>query len=191
MLSESLTKTKLTKENIASHRVIVDHLRASAFLIAEGVLPSNEGRGYVLRRIMRRGMRHSHTLGSKEPIFYKIVPTLIQEMSDSYPELKRAEPLITEILKTEEERFSTLLTRGMEILNDNIGKVKNNYLPGDLAFKLYDTYGFPLDLTQDVLKNKMIKVDIRSKNSVYITIGKWVIYIDNSTGEYIIDSWKE
>ena len=159
-ISSNLTKTKLTKENIASHRIIVDHLRASAFLIAEGVLPSNEGRGYVLRRIMRRGMRHSHTLGSKEPIFYKIVPTLIQEMSDSYPELKRAEPLITEILKTEEERFSTLLTKGMEILNDNLGKVKNNYLPGDLAFKLYDTYGFPLDLTQDVLKNKKVKVDI-------------------------------
>ena len=159
-ISSNLTKTKITKENIASHRVIADHLRASAFLIAEGVLPSNEGRGYVLRRIMRRGMRHSHTLGSKEPIFYKIVPTLIQEMSDSYPELKRAEPLITEILKAEEERFSILLSRGMEILNDNLGKVKNNYLPGDVAFKLYDTYGFPLDLTQDILKSKKIKVDL-------------------------------
>ena len=159
-ISSNLTKTKITKENIASHRVIADHLRASAFLIAEGVLPSNEGRGYVLRRIMRRGMRHSHTLGSKEPIFYKIVSTLIQEMSDSYPELKRAEPLITEILKTEEEKFSTLLTRGMEILKDNLSKVKNNSLPGDVAFKLYDTYGFPLDLTQDILKNKKINVDI-------------------------------
>ena len=159
-ISSDLTKTKINKDTIASHRVIVDHLRASAFLIAEGVLPSNEGRGYVLRRIMRRGMRHSHTLGCKEPIFYKIVPTLIQEMSDSYPELKRAELLITEILKTEEERFSTLLARGMEILNDNLDKVKNNYLPGDLAFKLYDTYGFPVDLTQDVLKNKKIDVDI-------------------------------
>ena len=99
-VSSELAKTKITKSNIASHRVIADHFRASAFLIAEGVLPSNEGRGYVLRRIMRRGMRHSHTLGSKEPIFYRIVPTLINEMSDSYPELKRAEPLITEILKT-------------------------------------------------------------------------------------------
>ena len=158
--SSNLTKTKITKENISSHRVIADHLRASAFLIAEGVLPSNEGRGYVLRRIMRRGMRHSHTLGTKEPIFYKIVPTLIQEMSDIYPELKRAEPLITEILKTEEERFSTLLNRGMEILNDNLSKVKNNSLPGEVAFKLYDTYGFPLDLTQDILKNKKINVDI-------------------------------
>jgi len=158
--SSNLTKTKVTKENIASHRVITDHLRASAFLIAEGVLPSNEGRGYVLRRIMRRGMRHSHTLRSTEPVFYKIVPTLIQEMSDSYPELRRAEPLISEILKTEEEKFSTLLTSGMEILNDNLSKVKNNSLPGEVAFKLYDTYGFPLDLTQDILKNKKINVDI-------------------------------
>ena len=157
--SSSLTKTKVTEKNIASHRVIADHLRASSFLIAEGVLPSNEGRGYVLRRIMRRGMRHSHTLGSKEPIFYKMVPILIKEMSDSYPELKRAEPLITETLKTEEEKFSSLLNRGIEILNDNLNKVKNNSFPGEIAFKLYDTYGFPLDLTADILKNKNIKVD--------------------------------
>jgi len=157
--SSSLTKTKVTKENISSHRVIADHLRASSFLIAEGVLPSNEGRGYVLRRIMRRGMRHSHTLGSKEPIFYKMIPTLIDEMSNSYPELKRAEPLITETLKTEEEKFSSLLNRGIEILNDNLDKVKNNSFPGEVAFKLYDTYGFPLDLTADILKNKNIKID--------------------------------
>jgi len=157
--SSSLTKTKVTKENISSHRVIADHLRASSFLIAEGVLPSNEGRGYVLRRIMRRGMRHSHTLGSNEPIFYKMIPTLISEMSDSYPELKRAEPLITETLKTEEEKFSSLLKRGIEILNDNLNKVKNNSFPGEVAFKLYDTYGFPLDLTADILKSKNIKVD--------------------------------
>jgi len=157
--SSNFTKTKSTKENIASHRVIADHLRTSSFLIAEGVLPSNEGRGYVLRRIMRRGMRHSYTLGSKEPIFYKMVPTLIQEMSDSYPELKRAEHLITETLKTEEEKFSLLLHRGIEILNDNLNKVKNNFFPGEVAFKLYDTYGFPLDLTADILKNKNIKVD--------------------------------
>ena len=157
--SSNLTKTKVTKENRASHRVIADHLRASAFLIAEGVLPSNEGRGYVLRRIMRRGMRHSHTLGSKEPIFYKMVPTLIKEMSDSYAELKRAEPLITETLKIEEEKFSSLLIRGIEIVNDNLNKVKNNSFPGEVAFKLYDTYGFPLDLTADILKNKNIKVD--------------------------------
>ena len=157
--SSNLSKTKVTKENISSHRVIADHLRASAFLIAEGVLPSNEGRGYVLRRIMRRGMRHSHTLGSKDPIFYKMIPTLIKEMSDTYPELKRAEPLITETLKTEEEKFSLLLNRGIEILNENLSKVKNNSLPGEIAFKLYDTYGFPLDLTADILKNKNIKVD--------------------------------
>ena len=157
--SSNLTKTKVTKENISSHRVIADHLRASSFLIAEGVLPSNEGRGYVLRRIMRRGMRHSHALGSKEPIFYKMIPTLISEMSDSYPELKRAEPLITETLKTEEEKFSSLLKRGIEILNENLNKVKNNSFPGEVAFKLYDTYGFPLDLTADILKNKNIKVD--------------------------------
>jgi len=158
-VSSNLTKTKVTKENIASHRVIADHLRASSFLIAEGVLPSNEGRGYVLRRIMRRGMRHSHTLESKEPIFYKMIPALIEEMSDSYPELKRAEPLITETLKNEEEKFSSLLGRGIEILNDNLNKVKNNSFPGEVAFKLYDTYGFPLDLTADILKNKNIKVD--------------------------------
>ena len=158
-VSSNLTRTKTTKKNIASHRVIADHLRAGSFLIAEGVLPSNEGRGYVLRRIMRRGMRHSHALGSKEPIFYKMVPTLIKEMSDSYPELKRAEPLITETLKTEEEKFSSLLDRGIEILNENLNKVKNNSFPGEVAFKLYDTYGFPLDLTADILKNKNIKID--------------------------------
>lgn len=157
--SSNLTKTKVIEKNIASHRVIADHLRASSFLIAEGVLPSNEGRGYVLRRIMRRGMRHSHTLGSKEPIFYKMVPTLIKEMSDSYPELKMGETLITETLKTEEEKFSLLLNRGIEILNENLNKVKNNSFPGEVAFKLYDTYGFPLDLTEDILKNKSIKVD--------------------------------
>jgi alanyl-tRNA synthetase len=157
--SSNLTKTKINEENKASHRVIADHLRASSFLIAEGVLPSNEGRGYVLRRIMRRGMRHSHTLGSKEPIFYKMIPTLINEMSDTYPELKVAEPLITETLKTEEEKFSLLLVRGIEILSENLNKIKNNLFPGVAAFKLYDTYGFPLDLTEDILKNKNIKVD--------------------------------
>jgi len=157
--SSNLTKTKSTKKNLSSHRVIADHLRASSFLIAEGVLPSNEGRGYVLRRIMRRGMRHAHTLGSKEPIFYKMVPTLIKEMSDSYPELERAKPLITETLKTEEEKFSSLLNRGIEILNENLDKVKNKSFPGEVAFKLYDTYGFPLDLTADILKSKNIKVD--------------------------------
>ena len=156
--TSEILKIKVDKENIASFRVISDHLRASSFLIAEGVLPSNEGRGYVLRRIMRRGMRHSHLLGSKEPIFYKILKTLINEMSSSYPELLRAEALISETLKMEEEKFLVLLERGMNILEEETKKVKDVF-PGDVAFKLYDTYGFPLDLTQDVLRHKSIKVD--------------------------------
>ena len=186
-VSSELTKTKITKDNIASHRVISDHLRASVFLIAEGVLPSNEGRGYVLRRIMRRGMRHAHTLGSKEPIFYKIVPTLIHEMSDSYPELIRAEPLITEILKTEEEKFSILLARGMRILNDNLTKVKNNLLPGDLAFKLYDTYGFPLDLTQDILKNKKLNVDVSGFDKAMAEMKKITKLAWKGSGDEAVD----
>ena len=156
--TSEILKIKVDKENIASFRVISDHLRASSFLIADGVLPSNEGRGYVLRRIMRRGMRHSHLLGSKEPIFYKILKTLINEMSSSYPELVRAEALISETLKMEEEKFLVLLERGMNILEEETKKVKDVF-PGDVAFKLYDTYGFPLDLTQDVLRHKSIKVD--------------------------------
>ncbi len=157
--SSDITKTKIDKNTIASHRVIADHLRASSFLIAEGVLPSNEGRGYVLRRIMRRGMRHAHTLGSKKPIFYQLFEVLLNEMSQSYPELKRGKDLIVETLKNEEEKFSSLLDRGMKILNQNLEKVKNDILPGEIAFKLYDTYGFPLDLTADILKNKKIKID--------------------------------
>ncbi len=151
-------KVKSNKTNISSFRVIADHLRASSFLIAEGVLPSNEGRGYVLRRIMRRGMRHSHLLGSKKPIFYNIFKTLMEEMSGNYPELIRAEALIKETLKMEEEKFLVLLDRGMKILNDEIKKI-DKVLTGDVAFKLYDTYGFPLDLTQDILKNKSMEVD--------------------------------
>ena len=158
--TSEILKIKVDKENIASFRVISDHLRASSFLIADGVLPSNEGRGYVLRRIMRRGMRHSHLLGSKEPIFYKILKTLINEMSSSYPELVRAEALISETLKMEEEKFLALLERGMNILEEETKKVKDVF-PGDVAFKLYDTYGFPLDLTQDVLRHKSIKVDTK------------------------------
>ena len=158
--TSDILKVKANKENIASFRVIADHLRASSFLIAEGVLPSNEGRGYVLRRIMRRGMRHSHLLGSKEPIFYKVLKTLINEMSGSYPELSRGEALITETLKMEEEKFLVLLERGMSILDEETKKIKDIF-PGDIAFKLYDTYGFPLDLTQDVLRNKSIKVDTK------------------------------
>ncbi len=156
-ISETV-KVKPNENNLSSFRVIADHLRASSFLLAEGVLPSNEGRGYVLRRIMRRGMRHSHLLGSKEPIFYNIFKTLLDEMSKNYPELKRAESLIKETLKMEEEKFLVLLERGMKILDDEISKI-NKVLPGEVAFKLYDTYGFPLDLTEDILKNKSLKVD--------------------------------
>jgi alanyl-tRNA synthetase len=151
-------KVKPDQNNISSFRVIADHLRASSFLIAEGVLPSNEGRGYVLRRIMRRGMRHSHLLGSKEPIFYNIFKTLMDEMKGNYPELERAESLIKETLKMEEEKFLVLLERGIKILSDEITKI-DKVLPGDVAFKLYDTYGFPLDLTEDILKNKSLKID--------------------------------
>ena len=151
-------KTKPNDKNISSFRVIADHLRASSFLIAEGVLPSNEGRGYVLRRIMRRGMRHSHFLGAKEPIFFNIFKTLMNEMSGNYPELKRAESLIKETLRAEEEKFLVLLERGMKILSEEINKV-DKVLPGEIAFKLYDTYGFPLDLTEDILKSKSLTVD--------------------------------
>ncbi len=156
-ISEAV-KVKPDEKNVSSFRVIADHLRASSFLIAEGVLPSNEGRGYVLRRIMRRGMRHSHLLGSKQPIFYNIFKTLMDEMSGNYPELIRAESLIKETLKTEEEKFLVLLERGMKILNDEISKI-DKVLSGEVAFKLYDTYGFPLDLTEDILKNKSLKID--------------------------------
>jgi len=157
--ASEILKVKVSENNLASFRVIADHLRASAFLIAEGVLPSNEGRGYVLRRIMRRGMRHSHLLGTKEPIFYKVIRTLVNEMSKSYPELAMAEALITETLKMEEEKFLVLLERGINILNDEIKNIKT-ILPGEVAFKLYDTYGFPLDLTQDILKSKSLQVDV-------------------------------
>ena len=160
--SSEILKSPINDKTIASHRVIADHLRASSFLIAEGILPSNEGRGYVLRRIMRRGMRHSHTLGSKEPIFYKLFDVLLNEMKKSYPELSQGKDLIIETLKNEEEKFSSLLERGIKILDENLGKVKNKILPGDIAFKLYDTYGFPLDLTADILRTKNIKIDIKS-----------------------------
>ncbi len=157
--SSDITKTSIDSKTIASHRVIADHLRASSFLIAEGILPSNEGRGYVLRRIMRRGMRHAHSLGSKNPIFYKLFEVLLDEMQNSYPELINGKELIVETLKNEEEKFSSLLERGMKILDENLNKVQNKTLPGLEAFKLYDTYGFPLDLTADILRGKDIKVD--------------------------------
>ncbi|MBN9490303.1 MAG: alanine--tRNA ligase [Alphaproteobacteria bacterium] len=144
----------------ASHKVIADHLRATSFLIADGVLPSNEGRGYVLRRIMRRAMRHAHILGATEPMVYKLVPTLVHEMGDAYPELGRAQPLITETLKLEETRFKRTLGTGLKLLEDETRNLSSGgTLGGDVAFKLYDTFGFPLDLTQDVLRARNITVD--------------------------------
>jgi len=163
--TSDIVKKKPDQNNLSSFRVIADHLRASSFLIAEGVLPSNEGRGYVLRRIMRRGMRHSHLLGSKDPVFYNLFDTLKNEMSGNYPELKRAESLIKETLKMEEEKFLVLLDRGIKILNDEILKI-DKVLPGDVAFKLYDTYGFPLDLTEDILRNKSLSIDTKKFQSL-------------------------
>ena len=163
--ASEIIKIKPNKSNQSSFRVIADHLRASAFLIAEGVLPSNEGRGYVLRRIMRRGMRHSHLLGSKKPVFYNLFETLRGEMSSNYSELTRAESLIKETLRMEEEKFLVLLDRGIKILNDEIHKI-DKILPGEVAFKLYDTYGFPLDLTEDILRNKSMSIDTKKFKSL-------------------------
>jgi alanyl-tRNA synthetase len=143
-----------------SHRVIADHLRASSFLIADGVLPSNEGRGYVLRRIMRRAMRHVHRLGMGEPMLWRLVPTLVREMGQHFGELQRAEALITETLKLEEARFNRTLDRGMKLLDEATGRLgEGESLAGEVAFKLYDTYGFPLDLTRDVLRGQGRGVD--------------------------------
>jgi alanyl-tRNA synthetase len=145
----------------ASHRVIADHLRCSAFLITDGVLPSNEGRGYVLRRIMRRGMRHAQLLGARDPLLYKLLPTLVREMGQAYPELVRAEALIAETLQLEETRFRTTLARGLSILDsETAGLSAGARLKGSVAFTLYDTFGFPLDLTQDALRARDITVDI-------------------------------
>jgi alanyl-tRNA synthetase len=142
------------------HRVIADHLRSTCFLIAEGVLPSNEGRGYVLRRIMRRAMRHAHLLGAKDPVMYRLVPSLIAEMGVAYPELSRGKALIEETLLAEETRFKTTLDRGLSLLDDAVGGMdKGGELPGATAFKLYDTFGFPLDLTQDALRERGLSVD--------------------------------
>ncbi len=144
----------------ASHRVISDHLRSSSFLIADGVLPSNEGRGYVLRRIMRRAMRHAHLIGSKDPLMHRLVPMLVAEMGQAYPELKRAEALVTETLKLEETRFRDTLARGLKLLDEATGSMSaGERLDGEVAFKLYDTYGFPLDLTEDALRARNISVD--------------------------------
>ncbi len=159
--SEEATGVKAEGERRASHRVIADHLRASAFLIADGVLPSNEGRGYVLRRIMRRAMRHGELLGAREPLMYKLLPALVGEMGRAYPELIRAEALISETLKLEETRFRKTLERGLGLLSDATATLnQGDTLDGETAFKLYDTYGFPLDLTQDALRNRGIGVDL-------------------------------
>ncbi len=144
-----------------SHRVIADHLRSSSFLIADGVMPSNEGRGYVLRRIMRRAMRHAHLLGAQDPLMYRLVPTLVEQMGEAYPELKRAEPAIVDTLRQEEERFRRTLGRGMSLLEEaTAGLNQGDVLSGETAFKLYDTYGFPLDLTQDAVRAMGLSVDL-------------------------------
>ncbi len=149
----------------ASHRVIADHLRATSFLIADGVLPSNEGRGYVLRRIMRRAMRHAHLLGAKEPLLYRLVPELVRQMGEAYAELVRAQPLIAETLKLEETRFRKTLEKGLTLLSEaSADLAAGDTFAGEVAFKLYDTFGFPLDLTQDALKPRGIGVDVAAFN---------------------------
>ena len=149
----------------ASHRIIADHLRSSAFLVAEGVLPSNEGRGYVLRRIMRRAMRHAQLLGAKDPLMHRLAPTLVREMGQAYPELVRAEALIAETLRLEETRFRVTLARGLSILDEeSAGLESGARLSGETAFKLYDTYGFPLDLTQESLRARGVGVDVEGFN---------------------------
>jgi len=150
----------------ASHRVIADHIRCSAFLLADGVMPSNEGRGYVLRRIMRRGMRHAHLLGAQDPLMYKLLPNLIGSMGEAYPELKRAQSMIAQTLETEEVRFKKTLDRGLKMLEEESSKVASgSKFPGDVAFKLYDTFGFPLDLTQDALRAQGVEVDTDAFNA--------------------------
>jgi alanyl-tRNA synthetase len=158
--SEELTRTKAEGEQQASHRVIADHLRASGFLVADGVLPANEGRGYVLRRIMRRAMRHAHILGAKEPLMHRLVPALVSEMGAAYPELVRAQPLIEATLAQEEARFRQTLANGLKLLDEaTAGLGEGATLPGATAFKLYDTFGFPYDLTEDALRTRGLEVD--------------------------------
>ncbi len=158
--SVGLTGVKAEGEQRASHRVIADHLRSTSFLLADGVLPSNEGRGYVLRRIMRRAMRHAHLLGAKEPLMHRLVPALVQEMGAAYPELGRAQPLIEETLQREEVQFRRTLANGLKLLDEaTAGLGEGGELPGETAFKLYDTYGFPYDLTEDALRSRGIGID--------------------------------
>src|SRR5690606_8300311 len=158
--SENATGVEAEGKAAPSHRVIADHLRSASFLIADGVLPSNEGRGYVLRRIMRRAMRHARLLGAAEPLMWKLVPVLVREMGRAYPELARAEALISETLKLEETRFRRTLDRGLTLLDEATRDLgEGAELDGETAFRLYDTYGFPLDLTQDALRARGIGVD--------------------------------
>ena len=158
--SEELTKTKAEGAQQASHRVIADHLRASGFLVADGVLPANEGRGYVLRRIMRRAMRHAHLLGAKDPLMWRLVPELVAEMGSAFPELVRAQPLIEATLLQEETRFRQTLANGLKLLDEATGNMaEGGELPGATAFKLYDTFGFPYDLTEDALRARGLTVD--------------------------------
>ncbi len=158
--SEALTHTKATGEQMASHRVIADHLRASGFLVADGVLPANEGRGYVLRRIMRRAMRHAHLLGAKDPLMNRLVPSLVAEMGAAYPELVRAQPAIEATLLQEEVQFRRTLANGLKLLDEATGAMEQGgTLLGATAFKLYDTFGFPYDLTEDALRARGLNVD--------------------------------
>ena len=158
--SEEFTRTKAEGDQQASHRVIADHLRASGFLVADGVLPANEGRGYVLRRIMRRAMRHVHLLGAKDPLMHRLVPELVAEMGAAYPELVRAQPLIEATLLQEETRFRQTLANGLKLLDEaTAGMADGGTLPGATAFKLYDTFGFPYDLTEDALRARGLSVD--------------------------------
>ena len=158
--SEEMTRTRAEGDQQASHRVIADHLRASGFLVADGVLPANEGRGYVLRRIMRRAMRHAHLLGAKEPLMHRLVPALVAEMGAAYPELVRAQPLLEQVLEQEESRFRQTLANGLKLLDEAAGNLPaGGTLPGETAFKLYDTYGFPYDLTEDALRARGLNVD--------------------------------
>src|SRR6202163_1376567 len=164
--SVDLTGVAADGAHKASHRVIADHLRASPFLVADGVLPSNEGRGYVLRRIMRRAMRHPQLLGAEEPLMWRLVPVLVREMGQAYPELVRAQSLIVETLRLEEARFRNTLERGLAILDESSKTLKKgDMFDGETAFTLYDTYGFPLDLTQDALRARGIGVDLDAFNA--------------------------
>ncbi|MCP4923566.1 MAG: alanine--tRNA ligase [bacterium] len=156
---EEVVCVKVTEENKASFRVIADHLRSCGFLVADGVMPSNEGRGYVLRRIMRRAMRHIHKLGARDTLMWRLVPALVEQMGAAYSELSRSQSLIQETFRLEEERFQSTLGRGLKLLDEEVSKISGKSLAGNVAFKLYDTYGFPLDLTQDILRSKELSVD--------------------------------